>query len=78
MTEEKDKHCIVFGEAVRRLRKTRGISQEEFADLIGIHRTYIGGIERGERNPTLTTIWKIANALEVHPRDLLPLSTQND
>lgn len=72
MTEEKDNHCILFGEAVRQLRKAHGISQEEFADQIGIHRTYIGGIERGERNPTLTTIWKIADALGVSPRDLMP------
>lgn len=74
MIDAKDPRCVLFGEAVRQLRKSQGISQEEFADLIGIHRTYIGGIERGERNPTLTTIWKIAGALGVSPRELLPQS----
>lgn len=54
-----------FGTSVRRLRMQRGWSQEEFASLIGIHRTYIGGIERGERNPTLTMIVRLATALEV-------------
>jgi len=52
-----------FGAAVRRFREGKSLSQEELADLVGIHRTYIGGIERGERNPTLTMIERIADAL---------------
>jgi transcriptional regulator with XRE-family HTH domain len=60
-----------FGATVRRLRTDKGLSQEEFAATVGIHRTYIGGIERGERNPTLTTIERIARALEVDPASLL-------
>ena len=56
---------------VRELRERAGLSQEELADLANVHRTYIGGIERGERNPTLTTIHKIARALRVHPPRLL-------
>jgi transcriptional regulator with XRE-family HTH domain len=47
------------------MRETRGFSQEDFAVRVGIHRTYIGGIERGERNPTVTTVEKIAHALGV-------------
>lgn len=69
---KKDKICVLFGEVVRNLRKAKGFSQERFADHVGIHRTYIGGIERGERNPTLTTIYRIAGGLGVPARDLLP------
>lgn len=63
--------CVAFGKAVRRLREERGYSQEGFAFEVGIHRTYIGGIERGERNPTLTMIVRIAAALGVTPAELL-------
>jgi len=67
-----DKHmeCIKFGQAVRKLREDRDYSQEEFANVVGVHRTYMGGIERGERNITLTTIYKIARALAVSPQSL--------
>ena len=63
--EKRNAVCVLFGETVRALRKAQGFSQEEFADHAGIHRTYMGGIERGERNPTLTTISRIADALGV-------------
>lgn len=52
------KHC-------RELRCKAGYSQEELADIAGIHRTYLGGIERGERNPSLKNIERIAKALKV-------------
>ena len=71
--------CLRFGKQVREERGKLGISQEELADLAGVHRTYIGGIERGERNPTLITIYKIAAALGIQPSRLLgeaPPSTQ--
>jgi len=55
--------CIAFGEAVRRLRAAQGFSQEAFASKAGLHRTYMGGLERGERNPTLVTIRRIAREL---------------
>lgn len=48
-----------------RLRKERGWSQEELADRAGLHRTYISGVERGVRNPTITVVAKIAEALGV-------------
>ena len=68
----KTDECIVkFGLKVRELRMVKKISQEEFASIAGMHRTYIGGIERGERNVTLTTIHKIATALNVQPYQLL-------
>jgi transcriptional regulator with XRE-family HTH domain len=54
-----------FGRLVRDLRGRAGYSQEELADIAGIHRTYLGGIERGERNPSLKNIERIANALKV-------------
>jgi len=54
-----------FGKAVRKKRNKLGVSQEEFADICGLDRTYIGGIERGERNVALVNIEKIANALKI-------------
>jgi len=60
-----------LGFNLRRLREKEGWSQEELADRTGLHRTYISGIERGIRNPTLMIIEKIAIALKVPPADLL-------
>jgi transcriptional regulator with XRE-family HTH domain len=54
-----------FGRAVRQRRHKLGVSQEAFADLCGLDRTYIGGIERGERNVALLNIEKIARALRI-------------
>jgi transcriptional regulator with XRE-family HTH domain len=54
-----------FGRAVRKRREKLGISQEQFADLCGLHRTYMGGVERGERNISLANIEKIARALRI-------------
>lgn len=56
---------------LRRLRTKLGLSQEEFAERCGLHRTYIGAIERGERNVTLKTLGHIAEGLGVGPLDLL-------
>ena len=61
---------ILFGERLSKLRRLKGVSQEEFADRCGIHRTYIGALERGEKSPTLNTIEKIANALEITMKEL--------
>lgn len=58
-----------FGKKVRDLRKQLNLSQEELADKAGVHRTYIGMIERAEKNITLLNIEKIANALEVSIKD---------
>ena len=52
-----------FGETVRRLRLERGYSQERFAEMCGLHRTYIGSIERGEKVVTIVTAEKLARAL---------------
>jgi len=62
---------IALGAAVRDLRARRGISQEALADLSGMHRTYLGGIERGRRNPSFTNIRRLADALEVRTSELM-------
>ncbi|MBK3798821.1 helix-turn-helix domain-containing protein [Azospirillum brasilense] len=56
---------------VQRIRRTRGWSQEELAFESGLHRTYISGIERGARNPTITVLKELADALGVPPGVLL-------
>jgi transcriptional regulator with XRE-family HTH domain len=60
-----------FGKAVRRRRQRLGVSQEEFADMCGLDRTYIGGIERGERNLSLVNIEKISTTLKISLSALL-------
>jgi transcriptional regulator with XRE-family HTH domain len=63
--------CKKFGARIRRLRLELGLSQEELAALCELDRTYIGGIERGERNPSLKNIYIVASALGVHVSALL-------
>ena len=60
-----------FGKRVRELRLAKGLSQEELSDRANMHRTYLGGIERGERNPALKNISAIAEALGVSLSELL-------
>jgi len=62
---------IVVGRNIRRLRRERGLSQEDLADEIGVHRTYMGGVERGERNLTLRSLERLADRLGVSPLGLL-------
>ena len=59
-----------FAQRVRALRESQGISQEKLAERSDLHRTYIGMVERLERNPSLVCIHKIANGLGVHITDL--------
>ena len=60
----------LFGMALRTLREERGYSQEELAERANLHRNYVGGVERGERNVGLENIVKLARALSVHTKDL--------
>ena len=53
-----------LGLNLQRLRRAKGWSQEELADRAGVHRTYVSGVERGQRNPTITIVEKLAAALE--------------
>lgn len=59
-----------FGDAVREYRKKNKLSQMELSDKASLDRTYIGGIERGERNPSLQNIIKIAQALNINISEL--------
>ncbi len=60
------------GDGLRRLRERKGWSQEDLGFESGLHRNYVGGIERGERNVGIENIAKLARALGIRPRDLLP------
>ena len=58
---------VAFGQRVRRRRTALGVTQEELAHASGLHRNYVGGIERGERNPSLENIARLAAALRITP-----------
>lgn len=60
-----------FGAEVRRVRRHQGLTQEGLAELAGMHATYVAGIERGERNPSIVKAEALANALGVSLADLL-------
>ena len=63
---------IRFGRKLRQVRTRTGISQEKLGALAGLHRTFISMVERGERNVTIATVEKLANALECRMADLMP------
>ena len=62
---------LALGRAVRHFRSERGFSQEELAARSGLHRNYVGGIERGERNPSLASLLRLAGALEVRLSEII-------
>lgn len=62
-----------FGDAVRHRRVALGFSQETFAEAVGLHRTYVGSVERGERNLSLVNLSRIARALGLRTSELLML-----
>jgi transcriptional regulator with XRE-family HTH domain len=61
----------IFAQRLRQLRQTRGLSQEELADMAGLHRTYVGSVERSERNVSIDNMERLAKALEVDITELL-------
>jgi transcriptional regulator with XRE-family HTH domain len=61
----------LLGDNIRRIRKAKGVSQEKLAELASLHRTYLGGVERGERNVSLMNLIRISRALSVLPEKLL-------
>lgn len=68
---DRSKLRTAFGSQVRQLRKTRGLTQFDLAESCDLDRTYIGGIERGQHNPTLENIAKIASCLSVSVSELV-------
>jgi len=66
-----ERELKTFGVLLQEARKNRGISQEKLAELSGLHRTYISDLERGLRNPTLSTIVTVATSLEMTASELL-------
>jgi transcriptional regulator with XRE-family HTH domain len=64
----------VVGRNVKQHRETKGLSQEQLAFEADLHRTYISGVERGVRNPTVLIVAKLANALGIEPSKLLELN----
>jgi transcriptional regulator with XRE-family HTH domain len=67
----RSKDHAALGQATRELRITTGLSQEAFANRCGLHRTYVGGIERGERNLSFANLLRVASALGLRPSELL-------
>ena len=70
MTKHREEFLNWFGVRIRTLRQQKGLSQEELAHRADIDRTYMGGVERGERNIGLVNVKRIADALEISPKDL--------
>lgn len=67
----KDERMIAFGKRVREMRKSKGISQESLAEMAGIDRSYMGNIERGEKNITLKKAYEICDALDIEIQNLI-------
>lgn len=74
MHSESTTRLIQLGDTIRHHRKLLKISQEDFAELCGLHRTYIGQVERGEKNISFANIQRIATALKLRPSQLLAQS----
>ncbi|NCT57409.1 MAG: helix-turn-helix transcriptional regulator [Legionella sp.] len=75
---KKDPALSKLGNKIRELRKAKGFSQEAFADEAGLDRTYVGGVERGERNIAVLNLIRIAAALNIEVGELFPpLDTLN-
>lgn len=62
---------VKFGKKLKEVRLKKNLSQGDIARILGVHRSYISGLERGRRNPSLLTVQKIAKAIGVNPKDLV-------
>ena len=62
---------LQFGKKLREIRLKKKLSQGDIARILGVHRSYISGLERGRRNPSLLTVQKVAKALNISPKELL-------
>jgi transcriptional regulator with XRE-family HTH domain len=62
---------IIFAKRLKQIRQSRGLSQEELAEIAGLHRTYVGSVERGERNVSIDNMERLSKALEVDITELL-------
>ena len=71
MADRADPLLVALGHVIRDLRTSAGLSQEELSLKSGVHRNYIGGVERGERRPTVTTVARLAEALGVNASNVL-------
>lgn len=71
VVDVENKLLVRFGFVIRRRRVQLGLSQEAFADLVGLHRTYIGSVERGERNVSLVNVERIAGGLQLPGSEIL-------
>ena len=71
MRVDRDKVLKRFGKSLAQLRREAGLTQEALADRAGLHPTYIGGLDRGARNPTVLTVLALAKGLNVPPSALL-------
>jgi len=65
------KEVIKFGQKLREIRLKKKLSQGDIARTLGVHRSYISGLERGVRNPSLLTIQKVAKAININAKDLI-------
>ena len=72
----KSEVALAFGQALRQIRKTAGLTQEELGLSAGLQRKYVSSLELGEKQPTLTTIFKLAQALKIRPAMLLDLTEE--
>jgi transcriptional regulator with XRE-family HTH domain len=66
-----EKEVIKFGQKLREIRHKKGLSQGDIARALGVHRSYISGLERGVRNPSLLTVQKVAKAIKINAKDLI-------
>ena len=70
-SESQDRVLRALAVVIRERRQALGLSQDQFGHRAGLHRTYVGGVERGERNITIISLCKIAGALQLEAHDLL-------